>query len=477
MKYVEEGNPSDEELVDEEGQIIRRAKKRPKPPAYEGEEEEEEEEEEVAGEFDKFINDAPSPSPSLEEEGERSPSPSPSLPFTLTQPQPPPNRRQQRQPPPPPSQVAPAIDPEVSARMREIRPSQDLDKRSPPIVTCWKWRQALPRSTDQTLLGLVDEMYRHYMGDEKFDSHESVLGLSNRLFPAPMDTPHGDISRYARYYESFLFELWSTIINRKSLDYDNNAQVQRRLVICLERLKLVTQLRQNMALIRETADESRPVSFSSLDTLQLVADDTTRLNPYQQSLLIVLNECYRNQYCRRGENIYERVYHGNQFTHTYQYLMPMSEFVYSVSGSDKTSTAWETLTSTHNIHKQVIEHLSNCVNSYLPVYAADRHMIAFRNGVYSTLADRFWQWSDVPAGSIACNFIDQVFDYFPNRTNGGCFWPSDQPADSDQDWWEEYEDDWFKIPTPFFDKIFRTQVQGGLCTHDCWFSHLDRYRH
>ncbi|HEY9757784.1 MAG TPA: hypothetical protein V6C97_21620, partial [Oculatellaceae cyanobacterium] len=104
------------------------------------------------------------------------------------------------------------------------------------------------------------------------------------------------------------------------------------------------------------------------------------------------------------------------------------------------------------------EYMSNCFNSYLPLYSADRHLFAFRNGIYSTLEDKFWQWQDVPSGSVACNYIDADFDDFADKTNQGHFWPQDQPADNDEEWWDEWDDDWFKIPTPSFDKIFRTQV-------------------
>jgi hypothetical protein len=353
---------------------------------------------------------------------------------------------------------------QVSARLQELRAdvesaavARDRDTRSGPIVTCWKWRQALPECNDDVLFGLVDALYDYYLGAASFDSIEDVDRLRRNVFPDHMHTPHADIGRYNRYFEAYIFELWTACINRQSIDYDNNKELQRRLTIILERHKLVATIRQNMALLRETADESRPVSFTSLDTLQLVKEDQDRLNPYQQSLLLVLNECYRNQFCRRGDSIYERVYYGNQFTHVYKFRSDITKFVYSVSGEDKTSTAWETLTTSHNLHKQVIEYLSNCINSYLPLYEADRHKLAFRNGVYSTLEDKFWLWSEVPPGSIACNFIDQQFDYFPDKTNFGQFWPNGEESDHDQDWWGEVEQDWFNIPTPYFDKLFRTQ--------------------
>lgn len=90
----------------------------------------------------------------------------------------------------------------------------------------------------------------------------------------------------------------------------------------------------------------------------------------------------------------------------------------------------------------MIEYLSNCVNSYLPLYDADRHKIAFRNGVYNTLEDSFYAWGEVPHGTVACNFIDKEFCYYEHQTGNGQFWPSGEVADKDQDWWEEYEEDW-----------------------------------
>lgn len=231
------------------------------------------------------------------------------------------------------------------------RPSQKspADERSQQVVTCWKWRQALPNCSDEVLHGLVDTLYETYLGNSAFNDQEEVQRLMYTIFPTAMDTPHADITRYYRYFEAYIFELWIACINRKCIKYDENKELQRRLTVILERHKLVTTIRQNMALLRETADITRPVTFSSLDTLQLIKEDEERLNPYQRSLLIALNECYRHQYCRRGENIYERVFYGRQFTHAYKFLSNISDFVYSVSGQDKTSTAWETMTTTHNL--------------------------------------------------------------------------------------------------------------------------------
>ena len=358
---------------------------------------------------------------------------------------------QSHQPHQPPQPRDERLQRQIDQRLMEIQPRQELAiaASSDPaaqtqLTACWRWKQALPGCSDEVLSGLVYELYAHYFGDGTLDSEGAVRELVSRVFPMDLRTPHGEITRYQRYYEAFIFELWTACISRPSMDYDNNDELQRRLVVILERHKLITTIRQNMALLRETGDLSRPVTFTSLDTLQLVAEDATRLNPYQQSLLIVLNECHRNQYCRRGEHIYERVFYGNQFTYSYKQYMSVSEFVYHISGEDKTSLAWETMTTAHAIHKQVIEYVGNAINSYLPLYNADRHKFSFRNGMYSTLEDKFWRWNEIPTGSIACNFIDAEFDYFPDKTGLNQFFPSGIESDKDLEWWSEdpERDDW-----------------------------------
>ncbi|HEY9754656.1 MAG TPA: hypothetical protein V6C97_05830 [Oculatellaceae cyanobacterium] len=272
------------------------------------------------------------------------------------------------------------VERQVEARMREFHagaqalldmPNNNANQEVTPVRTCWQWKQALPDCSDAVLQRLVDAIYDHYFRDADCESMENVLQLSRRLFPDSLHMPHGDISRYGDYFASYLFELWMACINRPAMDYSNNKELQRRLSVIMERHTLLTKMRQSMALLRETADESRPVTFSSLDMLQLTNEDAEQLNPYQQSLLIVLNEAYHNQYCRRGENIYERIFVGDshQFAHTYQFKMDMTKFVFSVSGTDKTSNSWEIMTANHSLHRQVIEYMSNCINSSLPSFS------------------------------------------------------------------------------------------------------------
>jgi hypothetical protein len=96
--------------------------------------------------------------------------------------------------------------------------------------------------------------------------------------------------------------------------------------------------------------------------------------------------------------------------------------------------------------------------SILPLSIPDREMFSFRNGVYFTGEDRFQSYP-VHSRTSSCNFLDYDFDFFPERRTS--FFRGGIPTCTDAGMGEDDGTDWFDIPTPNFDRIFKSQIRNG----------------
>lgn len=110
-----------------------------------------------------------------------------------------------------------------------------------------------------------------------------------------------------------------------------------------------------------------------------------------------------------------------------------------------------------NVQAQLVSYFNVVVNNGFPLFDPDRHVFSFRNGIYDTRVDRFYPYDEpIPAGLYACKFQDREFVYWPQKR--GSFFRGGVPTKTDAGIPAgEFDDDWFDIPTPHFDRIFRTQ--------------------
>jgi phage/plasmid-associated DNA primase len=101
---------------------------------------------------------------------------------------------------------------------------------------------------------------------------------------------------------------------------------------------------------------------------------------------------------------------------------------------------WCAFTDSANNARNAIEYLTHCVDWQFPQIKKDRNVFAFRNGIYVTKQDEFFPYpvseDQLDPSVVACNFIDVPFQ---NYTSEDC------------------DGDWYKIPTPNFQKILDYQ--------------------
>lgn len=349
------------------------------------------------------------------------------------------------------------LAPLVERMIAEVR-HQVAATRLKTSIQLYEWKQALPQLCDEDIRDLVHLYYEHYGGNGEFGTRADVLRLIDRFYPSDDDLPVSRIHMFTTYYRIRFFELFQEICRRDSVfDYQNNTEIQKKLSVILHRIAYADTIRTSMAAALETGSPHFNLKYSHFDNLIAIAEDTKSLSAFQQALLISFQACHERHYVRKEDKIYERQYFDQQFTYSYKHCMSVSEFVYSICDNPITSEHWKIMTDKHDIAKNVVKYMTNSNNQYLPIYQADRHLFAFRTGVYSTKEDRFWPYAEVPPGTMCANYIDADFYDFPDQRNYGQFWPDGQFAQDDQDWWKECECDWFRIPTPNFDKIFRTQ--------------------
>jgi hypothetical protein len=138
------------------------------------------------------------------------------------------------------------------------------------------------------------------------------------------------------------------------------------------------------------------------------------------------------------------------FTHAWKEKMSIKKFIYEKTEYSQDYRQCHNLTSKANNIKNATEFLENCRDPRLSDLVKDRHVFAFRNGIYNCkekvtdqngkvkYQDHFYEYGAeltkcLDLNVVASKFFDTEFNNF------------------------ESVDDWYQIPTPFFQSIFDYQ--------------------
>jgi hypothetical protein len=173
--------------------------------------------------------------------------------------------------------------------------------------------------------------------------------------------------------------------------------------------------------------------FSPIDT-----EDNT---PFQNLLLYLLNQAYYKNFRKHLGFCYEAIYRNGYNTHAWKSVSTIQEFIYDVTNKEMHFDQWKNLTHGRDNARAAADYLSKCKDGQFPDLVMDRHVFAFRNGVYhckhrGEAADIFYPFdgkTQIPADLVACNFFDAEFDNF------------------------DAVDDWQDIPTPHLQSILAYQ--------------------
>lgn len=213
---------------------------------------------------------------------------------------------------------------------------------------------------------------------------------------------------------------------KRLLMMSNDAHDQLRLYI-----------RQTTRINYPTLDVGTDIFCSST-----IPDEDEGRNPYQESILYMLNTAYKLGFRRYRKECYEQI----RNTRAWKPVMPIKSFIYVYTPKESKYEQWKNITSKGSIVKEVENFLCNCVDIQFPDIVKNRHVWSFKNGLFS------------------CKVWDQSTERYTTR-----FYPYESPEFAsldptiisskyfDQDFTPHSVDDWYDIPTPAMQQVLDFQ--------------------
>ena len=203
-----------------------------------------------------------------------------------------------------------------------------------------------------------------------------------------------------------------------------------------------------MGMIITTSHSDEYISIGDeLGLLRYIEPNIKANSPLQNLILYLLESIYMANLQRYQGYLYEKILYNGYFTHAWKEKISIKSFIYENTQYSISYAQWHNLTSNSSNIKSATEFLENCQDPRIADLKKDRHVFAFRNGIYcckewdsehESYIDHFYEYaSDEAKGLdrhvVASKFFDTDFDNFDNT------------------------DDWYEIPTPCFQGIFDYQ--------------------
>ena len=197
-------------------------------------------------------------------------------------------------------------------------------------------------------------------------------------------------------------------------------------------------------LISSHNDENTEIS-KDLGQLRWMQPNIESNNPFQNLLLYLLDSIYTTGLQRYNDSLYEKIYFNGFFTHAWKEKLTIRKFIYEKTEFCQDYRQWHNLTSNASNIKNATDFLENCKDPRINDLKKDRHVFAFRNGIYNCkektidgYTDHFYEYGadltkSLNIDIVACKFFNCDFNNFDEI------------------------DDWYLIPTPFFQSILDYQ--------------------
>lgn len=189
-------------------------------------------------------------------------------------------------------------------------------------------------------------------------------------------------------------------------------------------------------------DTKNDKPIAGLTLFRIIAPDET--NDFQKLILHLLNTARIKGYRKYNGDVYiQRFNDANQYTHSWERLFSIKDFIFENASKELTFDIWKYLTQNRGNASAAAEYLANCKDPEFPDLIKDRHVFSFANGVYITkhwdgerFLDIFHPYSSdrkLPHHLVACKYFPLTF--------------------------QNYDDvkDWYDIPTPNLQSIFEFQ--------------------
>jgi hypothetical protein len=200
-------------------------------------------------------------------------------------------------------------------------------------------------------------------------------------------------------------------------------------------------------LVNSHSDEGLELK-DDLGQLRWMQPNIETNSPFQNLLLFLLDSIYLTGLQRYGDSLYEKIYYNGYFTHAWKEKLSIRKFIYDKTEVCQDYRQWHNLTSNASNIKNATEFLENCKDPRISDLKKDRHVFAFRNGIYcckervpgneELYRDHFYEYGadltkSLNIDIVACKFFNCNFESFDDI------------------------DDWYLIPTQNFQQILDYQ--------------------
>ena len=197
-------------------------------------------------------------------------------------------------------------------------------------------------------------------------------------------------------------------------------------------------------IINSHSDEGIEIK-DDLGQLRWMQPNIETNSPFQNLLLYLLDSIYVTGLQRYNDALYEKIFYNGYFTHAWKEKMSIRKFIYEKTEFCQDYRQWHNLTSNTGNIKNATEFLENCKDPRISDLKKDRHVFAFRNGIYNCkekvedlYTDHFYEYGadltrSLNIDIVACKFFNCNFNNFDET------------------------DDWYNVPTPFFQSILDYQ--------------------
>jgi len=210
----------------------------------------------------------------------------------------------------------------------------------------------------------------------------------------------------------------------------------------------VKMLKMGNIITNSHSDENVKIS-DDLGLLRFLEPNIESNSPFQNLLLFLLDSIYTSGLQRYQGSLYEKITYNGYFTHAWKEKMSIKNFIYDKTQYCMDYRQWHNLTSNMGNVKNASDFLENCQDPRITDLNKDRHVFAFKNGIYNCkeevtidgvkmYIDHFYEYGSEITKSLDLNVVASKF--FNTTFNN---------FDS--------VDDWYDIPTPHFQSILTYQ--------------------
>jgi hypothetical protein len=204
------------------------------------------------------------------------------------------------------------------------------------------------------------------------------------------------------------------------------------------------------AVIKTSQNEENLSMNDNLGILRFIEPNVEANSPYQNLLLYLLDNIYLCGYQRYGVSLYEKVNYNGYFTHSWKEKLTIRQFIFEKTEYCQDYRQWHNLTSNASNIRNATDFLENCRDPRISDLKKDRHVFAFKNGIY-----RCNETEKLKDGTIV--YVDHFYEYGADITKS-----LDLDIVASKMFYQDFDnydtvDDWYDIPTPSLQNIFDYQ--------------------